>query len=56
MVELLQSSGITVHLLELVRTDSRPDLVELRNRGVENFIIDVGSDLVEIFFEQVRFN
>ena len=53
VVELLQSGGITVHLLELVQTDSRPDLVELRNRGVENFIVDVGADLVEIFFGQV---
>ena len=54
MVELLQSQGIRVHLLELVQTDSRPDLVELRNRGVENFIVDVGAGLVEIFFGQVR--
>ena len=52
LVESLQAGGVTAHILELVSQDIRSDLVELRNRGVERFVVDVGADLLDIFFSQ----
>ena len=59
LLELLQpahSNGRTrrTHVLDLKHTDSRPDLVGLRNAGVQNFIVDIGADLLNIFFDQVE--
>ena len=53
-MQWLQSAGVGVHLLELTKQDIRPDLVAIRNKGISRFIVDVGSDLIVPFFEQVR--
>lgn len=53
LIEQLQLAGVYVHFLELAKTDIRADLVILRNRGIGNFIIDVGADLIPTFFDQV---
>ena len=42
-----------IQLLDLKHSDSRPDLVRLRNDGVQHFIVDIGADLLNIFFDQV---
>ena len=52
-MQWLQSAGVGVHLLELTKQDIRPDLVAIRNKGINRFIVDVGSDLIVPFFEQV---
>ena len=44
------------HLLDLKHSDARPDLVRLRNAGVKYFIVDIGADLLNIFFNQVSRN
>ena len=54
LMQWLQSAGVGVHLLELTKQDIRPDLVAIRNKGISRFIVDVGSDLIVPFFEQVR--
>jgi hypothetical protein len=54
LVERLQLAGVYVHFLELANQDVRPDLVMLRNRGVKHFIVDLGADLIETFFDQVK--
>ena len=53
-MQWLQSAGVGVHLLELTKQDIRPDLVAIRNKGISRFIVDVGSDLIVPFFEQVH--
>jgi hypothetical protein len=53
-VQWLQSLGVTPHLLELAKEDIRPDLVAIRNKGINRFIVDVGSDLIVPFFNQVK--
>ena len=53
LMQWLQSAGVGVHLLELTKQDIRPDLVAIRNKGISRFIVDVGSDLIVPFFEQV---
>ena len=45
-----------IHLLDLKHSDSRPDLVQLRNSGVQHFIVDMKADLLNIFFDQVNKN
>ena len=45
-----------IQLLDLKHSDSRPDLVRLRNDGVKHFIVDIGADLLNIFFDQVGFH
>ena len=55
LLELLQSnqdSNRKVQILDLKHSDSRPDLVNLRNAGVQHFIVDIGADLLNIFFDQ----
>lgn len=52
LIEQLQVSGVNVHFLELVREDIRPDLVLLRQRGIERFVVDLTSNLLETFFDQ----
>ena len=42
-----------IHLLDLKHSDSRPDLVHLRNSGVQHFIVDMKAELLNIFFDQV---
>ena len=42
-----------IHLLDLKHSDSRPDLVQLRNSGVQHFIVDIKAELLNIFFDQV---
>ena len=56
LLQPVQSDGRTrrIELLDLKHTDSRPDLVNLRNSGVQNFIVDIGADLLNIFFNQVK--
>ena len=54
LMQWLQSAGVNAHLLELAKQDIRPDLVAIRNKGISRFIVDVGSDLIVPFFEQVR--
>ena len=58
LLELLQSPHTNerrrrIEILDLKHTDSRPDLVKLRNAGFQNFIVDIGADLLNIFFDQV---
>ena len=58
LLEQLQSTqngrGIRrIQLLDLTHSDSRPDLVRLRNAGVQHFIVDIGAELLNIFFGQV---
>lgn len=53
LMQWLQSAGVNAHLLELTKQDIRPDLVAVRNKGINRFIVDVGSDLIVPFFEQV---
>ena len=58
LLEQLQSThngrGIRrIQLLDLKHSDSRPDLVRLRNAGVQHFIVDIGAELLNIFFDQV---
>ena len=53
LMQWLQSMGVSAHLLELAKQDIRPDLVAIRNKGVRRFIVDVGSELIVPFFEQV---
>ena len=58
LLELLQSnqdSNRKVQILDLKHSDSRPDLVNLRNAGVQHFIVDIGADLLNIFFDQVSY-
>ena len=43
-----------IHLLDLKHSDSRPDLVHLRNSGVQHFIVDMKAELLNIFFDQVK--
>ena len=45
-----------IHLLDLKHSDSRPDLVHLRNSGVQHFIVDMKAELLNIFFDQVNKN
>ena len=45
-----------IHLLDLKHSDSRPDLVHLRNSGVQHFIVDMKAELLNIFFDQVNEN
>lgn len=52
LMELLQSSGINVRLLDLKRGDIRPGLATLRNRGIKNFLVDIGDEYLELFFDQ----
>ena len=59
LLELLQSTPADgkirrVQLLDLKHSDSRPELVSLRNSGVQHFIVDIGADLLNIFFDQVK--
>ena len=44
-----------VQILDLKHSDSRPDLVNLRNAGVQHFIVDIGADLLNIFFAEKLF-
>jgi len=53
-MELLQSQGIKVRLLDLKRGDIRPGLADLRNRGIHNFLVDIGAEYLKLFFEEVR--
>ena len=58
LLEFLQSnegSNSKVHILDLKHSDSRPDLVSLRNAGVQHFIVDIGADLLNIFFDQASY-
>lgn len=53
LLEKLQQSVGLVHLLDLKHSDIRMDLVtNLRNEGVKFFIVDVGSNLLNNFFDQ----
>ena len=54
LVELLQSQGVKVRLLDLKRGDIRPGLADLRNRGIQNFLVDIGAEYLKLFFEEVR--
>ena len=55
LVELLQSQGVKVRLLDLKRGDIRPGLAELRNRGIQNFLVDIGAEfgVLKLFFDEV---
>ena len=52
-MELLQSQGVKVRLLDLKRGDIRPGLAKLRNRGIQNFLVDIGAEYLKLFFEEV---
>ena len=54
LVELLQSQGVKVRLLDLKRGDIRPGLADLRNRGIQKFLVDIGAEYLKLFFEEVR--
>ena len=54
LVELLQSQGVKVRLLDLKRGDIRPGLADIRNRGIQNFLVDIGAEYLKLFFEEVR--
>ena len=56
LVELLQSQGVKVRLLDLKRGDIRPGLADLRNRGIQNFLVDIGAEYLKLFFEEVKAN
>lgn len=53
LMELMQSQGVRVRLLDLKRGDIRPGLANLRNMGIENFIVDIGAEYLKVFFEEV---
>lgn len=52
-MELMQIQGVKVRLLDLKRGDIRPGLANLRNNGIQNFIVDIGAEYLEVFFEEV---
>ena len=55
LLEKLQESVGQIHLLDLKHSDIRMDLVSnLRNEGVKHFIVDVGSKLLDNFFDQAQ--
>ena len=54
LMEMLQSQGVKVRLLDLKRGDIRPGLAQLRNRGIHNFIVDIGVEYLKVFFDEVR--
>lgn len=49
----MQIHGVKVRLLDLKRGDIRPGLANLRNNGIHNFIVDIGAEYLEVFFEEV---
>ena len=53
LMEELQSQGIKIRLLDLKRGDIRPGLANLRNNGINNFIVDIGVDYLKVFFDEV---
>ena len=52
-MEQLQSHGISVRLLDLKPGDIRPGLAELRNKGITNYVVNIGSEYLKIFFKEV---
>jgi len=52
LLEMLQSSGLEVEVVDLAGADIRPDLAKLRRRGVYSCIVDIGPDLVNPFLQQ----
>ena len=44
-----------MRLLDLKRGDIRPGLAELRNRGIQNFLVDIGAEfgVLKLFFDEV---
>ena len=54
LMEILLSKGMKIRLLDLKRGDIRPGLANLRNRGIQNFIVDIGAEYLKLFFEEVR--
>ena len=46
-------SGIEVVMADLTKKDIRPDLVRIRNQGIQVIVVDVGTTLINIFIQQV---
>lgn len=54
LLDKMQVSRVNVYVLELAKADVRYDFVQLRSRGIQHFIVDLGARYLSNFFNQVR--